>query len=916
MNNYWNHKLSLWLHDPVDKALSIPGHEKRAAKIAEAIGRSVAEKTSYQAADIIAAGLDRPALPGYNSDDVKSGAIDFKEHPVLTHPLEKNQNVTLSLPENISADTVTGEICKLIEKDSKTISVQGQQEEEYARKMFSYLHFILRLRLVEENVGGLGWLWERLAADSRVPDHTIWNHNAMTSAVGSSLNADANHTAALMVFSITPVQPFISASRKLRDHWTASVLLSYLAFEGIRWVMEHYGPDHVLYPSLIEQPFVENWLADSCGMKDLLSSLKNNTICFEKDSRIASFPNKFVFLLPADAVETAYTEMCNHIKGQWNVCTENVRDYILSKTECENTSVIENLFRRQCEQYWQFSYGAVNLLHLSHADDIAELFPKRIFEELVKTAQKFSSAFPNSNPVLYAPTHSAAQSMLAAGKNKPLHVRPPENGQKCTICGEREVLHDDPDAAKGAAGEYKKNVNKFWNAVRSGKGMESVFKEGETLCSLCTVKRLLPQSAKKLPDTITVKKAFSDSSFPSTTEMAASKFISALKTANITVPQNLIDILHECDEADEEYKEMRNLLKTARKNGIEYSEHDRYYALLVMDGDKMGDLVNGMNHDARWADIVHPVLSKKLSALDPRQWEELIDKRRLLSPAFHATVSEALGLFAYYSVAPIIKKYKGRLIYAGGDDICAVLPLQHAFAAADEIRIAYNAPFVQYQQDAAPRIITNDTVLTPQQRCGIHLGNAQGVSISAGITIAHHKAPLKGIIKYTHSLLSESAKNKCGRNAFALSLYKRSGGEPRIFAAQWNSPNPFVPGSSIVQSFASVVNTFAVSSDISSSLVYRLVNLKDAIYPLWAKDREKIQYQLIRQLFEYEYAHSLPKIMKNTEEKKRINRETAGHLAGLCLCGKADTFDSAFVPNVPVIARFLGMAQKNKGGEV
>jgi CRISPR-associated protein Cmr2 len=53
----------------------------------------------------------------------------------------------------------------------------------------------------------------------------------------------------LMVFSLTPVQGFITTARKLRDYWSGSILLSWLAFEGLRWVMENLGPDHVLYPS-------------------------------------------------------------------------------------------------------------------------------------------------------------------------------------------------------------------------------------------------------------------------------------------------------------------------------------------------------------------------------------------------------------------------------------------------------------------------------------------------------------------------------------------------------------------------------------------------------------------------------------------------------------------------------------------
>ena len=69
----------------------------------------------------------------------------------------------------------------------------------------------------------------------------------------------------MVVFSITPVQDFIGKARKLRDYWTGSVILSYLAFVGIARVMQDLGPDHVLYPSLHNQSLVDLWLCQEHG---------------------------------------------------------------------------------------------------------------------------------------------------------------------------------------------------------------------------------------------------------------------------------------------------------------------------------------------------------------------------------------------------------------------------------------------------------------------------------------------------------------------------------------------------------------------------------------------------------------------------------------------------------------------------
>jgi len=70
-----------------------------------------------------------------------------------------------------------------------------------------------------------------------------------------------------------------------------------------------------------------------------------------------------------------------------------------------------------------------------------------------------------------------------------------------------------------------------------------------------------------------------------------------------------------------------------------------------------------------------------------------MNAQRLVSPAIHAAISEALGDFAIYGVAKIIKDHGGCLVYAGGDDVCAFLPVSQAVAAAKEIRDYYVSAF-------------------------------------------------------------------------------------------------------------------------------------------------------------------------------------------------------------------------------
>ena len=62
------------------------------------------------------------------------------------------------------------------------------------------------------NSGGL------LPADTRVPDHTIWQHLDLTAAFATALQAGEGNPALLTV-SFGPVQEFIAQARTTSDLW-------------------------------------------------------------------------------------------------------------------------------------------------------------------------------------------------------------------------------------------------------------------------------------------------------------------------------------------------------------------------------------------------------------------------------------------------------------------------------------------------------------------------------------------------------------------------------------------------------------------------------------------------------------------------------------------------------------------------
>ena len=931
--DYWQHKLFVYLHDPPHKAWYIPGHAGRAEKIIKAMDQTPMNRRAYQQADIIASGLTRAAVPGFNRDRTLRGSVDFAKFPQITHPLVEGESLTL---EPATGQRITGiqqDLLDLIKKDVAGFP-DGSAEEE-AKTQFLYLFFALKKRLRNENTGGLGAVWDVIPADTRIPDHPIWHHMALTSAIASAHREDPNGAASLVLFSITPVQPFIARARKLRDHWCASVLLSYLAFTGLRHLTETLGPDHVVYPSLHDQTLVEEWLKRSCGLKELLKE-GDEVLCQHmlKSKSIASFPNKFVFIAPTASVEATCKALEASINAEWVRLARIVGAFLGGN---EHTKA---LIEHQVSDYWTYSFAATRLPDLDDGESLSALLHPETWRSEEETLASFAATYGKKRRQtvrLYSAAHSLLQRVLASAKLKPNKLRKPQEGEKCPLCGEHEVLHDLDATDHGKkARDYKEGIKSFWDKLRAGMNSpdsSSEIGENERLCAVCCIKRFLPRALKEgklcdelLYNALTVKRfqspiddnqtpeADDDRTrmvrfFPSTTEIAATRYLERLKLRiNINQKQKtlLLNALHESEidgVEDDTSSAIKTIIEVGEEFGVKYENRDKYYALLLMDGDRIGDLLNGTTMTATWGSVIHPELKRRYDDPSFQPPKDVLrgklSDKRILNPALHAAISDSLNSFARFAVAPIVERRQGRLIYAGGDDVCAILPLDTVLTAADEIRKAYSAGFVRYTESGVEPYDGRDS----GGKIGIHLGQAPGISISAGIMIAHHKTPLREVIRDTHTLLTEVAKKKGGRNAVAIRLSKRSGAD-RDFSCKWDEPNPFTEGESILDSFRGLSNSVGFS--ISTSLIYRLPGLKDGIAPLTANigvNKEKIV-----KLYRYELAHSG---LKNEDEFTLLD---AQRLAGITLavargevrCGQdGRRIENWYTPEAAVIAAFM-----------
>ncbi len=180
-----------------------------------------------------------------------------------------------------------------------------------------------------------------------------------------------------------------------------------------------------------------------------------------------------------------------------------------------------------------------------------------------------------------------------------------------------------------------------------------------------------------------------------------------------------------------------------------------------MDGDDMGRWLRGEKSpqvgEVMQPDLVHYFegLGAKLGA----EWGAKIDKglkkRRPVGPALHAAISEALANFALHFVPRIVRQHSGTLIYAGGDDVLALLPTATVLACARELREVF-------LQNWAPNGQGGECLL---------MGERAGVS--AGVAVVHMKEDLRFALQTARD--AEKAAKAAGRDILQIAVCRRSG---------------------------------------------------------------------------------------------------------------------------------------------
>jgi len=321
--NWYEDFLKKFFHDPMDKPFNIPGHERRAKEYAEYFGVSGIDEGKYS--DQIASCMERSLLPR----DIKQ---DFTE---IRHPLsEEKIDVILNSQKSIE------EISSCLEKISN--SYKNQSDKEKA--------FLIWRNLLEEIIEKiqdeeLKKCIPILPADTRVPDHSILEHLKVTTAINAFENYQNN---SLFLFTIGPVQSFISQARKAKDFYMGSFMLSYFTFIAMEEVIENYGPSSIIYPDLYKQPLMD-WYLKNKGIAP-----KN----FNPDHiTLPTIPNRFVAIIGTtdkNKIEEISKNMIIKIKNEIKRTKEKILkelkiDVKLSDTQKE---ILQNQLSDFPQIYW------------------------------------------------------------------------------------------------------------------------------------------------------------------------------------------------------------------------------------------------------------------------------------------------------------------------------------------------------------------------------------------------------------------------------------------------------------------------------------------------------------------------------------------------------------------------------------
>lgn len=748
-HDFWEDLLLAWLHDPFDKALAVQGHESRARRYASAaLGENVSRRRLHRLAaqaDVFAAVAERVPLPTAGPDGLR--AVGPEDGLRIVHPCS-GASADLR-PCSLDPDRAAAVIGKLVG------GLSGPRER-----------FLAIWRLLPDAVAvEFGDDMARLPADTRIPDHTLFQHTDITAGLYASGAQDGK--AAFLSFALGPVQSFIGAARSVRDLWTGSALLSWLAFQAMKPILEQLGPTAFVFPALRGAPLVDLWLRKEAGLGDRIHAPSGRV-------RMApSLPHRFVAVVPwgeDGATTRALRQAClDAAQDGWRRLADSVRTRIDPKFAPISPDWAR-LWDSQIESALEFravvmpgsELGDGRLAGLVGESSFASAWPE------AHKVRELGEVIPHEHRPAYDQNHAGrwqarmeTSARLMAAERTVRHVPVPgrpgiePSPAKCTLFGSWEQMGP---AELGAS-------RGFWEKATRDVVLDGVrLRPRERLCAVALAKRFAgPALLARELDLTPRDLRFSDTPTVAAREWLAQAGIDPETERSRHGHWSGLWLhwrkQHENDK-DEERKPDDVLWGHIRNAREQQGQPPSYYAVLRMDGDEMGRWLAG-EKTPNLRRLLHPKLCKYFEGLDDAGTESGLSARRPVGPALHAAISAALSVFASEVAPRIVAEHHGTMIYSGGDDVLALCPVATALHCVKALRDAFSG-----RDEPA-----GDGWRSCGDRRRITMGDH--ASMSAGLAVVHYHEDLRTALE-TAREAERRAKNE-GRDRLALVTARRSG---------------------------------------------------------------------------------------------------------------------------------------------
>ncbi|QNP29596.1 type III-B CRISPR-associated protein Cas10/Cmr2 [Cylindrospermopsis curvispora GIHE-G1] len=741
-------------------------------------------------------------------------------------------------------------------------------------------------------------------AHSILPDCPLYSYKSTVSALVGAMYPprwqpeNKHQHPYLLLFTFSPVQEFIKASRKFLDFWAGSYLLHYLSVKLCWKIAELYGPDAVITPSLWSQEIVDALIIKKYpDFADYFASFQKETDPVGRfhdgvstSLSTAGFPNVITVLVPGkEAARELGKTLREFLTQEYSAIAQKVRKDVKERTikflkDSQNTGKItqileefsdneeiqelcqqdldkwhkgndgscwewNKLWEAQIDKTWETYWTAVPL---GNPDRLLSINPSVENYQQWKQAQNvinppnFTESIPTTaEEKLYDQINTgtwwgALQARLAqsiqAVKNTRTWAIPTAPGERSTLSGQFSVVHPQlhyHGQFKNGGGLSARSMGLFWRLM--AKVYPGLFNGSEKLNAIELTKRMAWRYGG-VAESLGINLGEGDDTnydnlirFPNLSSIAAARFTyddfckGGNKTRsywgylNTLIIEDLPDkvktfasrtraVAYQIPKVDREINPHNrngqnfngvmfsskwladdmncNAQETAKLRGLVQQAHKKagfgeaspadWWVIVLGDGDGMGKYVSGSKLKNYEEYLITEAIAENVK--NHQDYPDLLATKKRMGPATHVGLNRALLDFSNRLVPYLTeKRYCGKVVYSGGDDVMAVLSLADLPGYLRSLRAAWCGG-----SDPEGEFSTDGGYWTPkkdlqglQKRPYFTMGD--GATMSIGIVIAHKSVPLPTVLESLWSAEKDRAKKLYGKDGLCFRVIYGSG---------------------------------------------------------------------------------------------------------------------------------------------